>query len=119
MAGLGGGIEEDASVSGMAPGAGRGIGLGLGGIDRRRVSTSMRMLGGRVRGMGVKAVTLAKNASQASPTAHLRLGAASVHQKMLRQVRVYVCVIARNRVIRPGHPSHSIMLALLLPSKNQ
>lgn len=62
------------------------MGLGLAGIDGKKVSTSMRRLGGRVRGMGAKAVTMAKNASQASPAAHLRLGSGSVREKMLRQV---------------------------------
>lgn len=39
-----------------------------------------------MRGMGVKAVAMAKIASQASPTAHIRLGAATTQEKMLRQV---------------------------------
>lgn len=62
-----------------------------GGIDgNNKMSASMRRLGGRMRGMGVKAVAMAKIASQASPAAHLRLGGTTLQERLLRQV-FYFC----------------------------
>ncbi|CAM9593769.1 unnamed protein product, partial [Scytosiphon promiscuus] len=57
------------------------------------MSSSMRKFGGRMKGMGVKAVAMARIASQASPTAHLRLGAVSVQEKILRQANFFVKVV--------------------------
>ncbi|CAB1106197.1 unnamed protein product [Ectocarpus sp. CCAP 1310/34] len=68
-----------------ATGGGRG-GLGGLGIEGAKVSSSMKAFGGRMKGMGVKAVAMARIASQASPAAHLRLGAVSSEEKILRQV---------------------------------
>ncbi|CAN0530584.1 unnamed protein product, partial [Ectocarpus sp. 12 AP-2014] len=46
-----------------------------------------------MKGMGVKAVAMARIASQASPTAHLRLGAVSSEEKILRQANFFVKVV--------------------------
>ncbi|CAM9650481.1 unnamed protein product [Ectocarpus sp. 12 AP-2014] len=75
-----------------AAGGGRG-GLGGLGIEGAKVSSSMRAFGGRMKGMGVKAVAMARIASQASPAAHLRLGAVSSEEKILRQANFFVKVV--------------------------
>eukprot|EP00752_Nemacystus_decipiens_P017766 g15928.t1 len=49
--------------------------------------------GGRMKGMGVKAVAMARIASQASPAAHLRLGTVSTEEKILRQANFFVKVV--------------------------
>lgn len=79
---------QDAGGDGRG-GGGRGLGaLGGLGLEGAKVSSSMRKFGGRMKGMGVKAVAMARIASQASPAAHLRLGAVSTEEKILRQVRL-------------------------------
>ena len=82
---------QDAGGDGRG-GGGRGLGaLGGLGLEGAKVSSSMRKFGGRMKGMGVKAVAMARIASQASPAAHLRLGAVSTEEKILRQVRLCAC----------------------------
>eukprot|EP00903_Cladosiphon_okamuranus_P019670 g18080.t2 len=75
-------------------GGGRGLG-GLGGLglEGAKMSSSMRKFGGRMKGMGVKAVAMARIASQASPAAHLRLGAVSTEEKILRQANFFVKLV--------------------------